>query len=49
MKNFLKQSAVLMLAAGLLAGCATKPAPAPAAAAPQPAAAATTQAISGRC
>ena len=46
MKNFLKQSAVLMLAAGLLAGCVTKPAPAPAAAAPQPAAAATTQAIS---
>ena len=47
MKNFLKQSAVLLLAAGLIAGCATnKPAPAPqAAAAPQPAAA-TTQAIS---
>jgi len=47
MKNFLKQSAVLMLAAGLIAGCATKPAPAPQAAAPttQPAAA-TTQAIS---
>jgi nucleoid-associated protein YgaU len=46
MKNFLKQSAVLLLAAGLIAGCATKPAPAPKAAAPQPAAAATTQAIS---
>ena len=47
MKNFLKHSAVLLLAAGLIAGCATnKPAPAPqAAAAPQPAAA-TTQAIS---
>jgi len=49
MKNFLKQSAVLMLAVGLLAGCATnKPAPAPQAAAPatQQPAAATTQAIS---
>ena len=45
MKNFLKQSAVLLLAAGLMAGCATKPAPAPQVAAPQPAAA-TTQAIS---
>ena len=46
MKNFLKQSAVLMLAVGLLAGCATKPAPAPAAPASKQPAAATTQAIS---
>src|SRR5579859_2475596 len=47
MKNFLKQSAVLVLAAGLLAGCATnKPAPAPTAAAAKQPAAATTQAIS---
>src|SRR5690348_15294689 len=43
MKNLIKQSAVLLFAAGLLAGCATsKPAAAPAPAAP---AAATTQAI----
>ena len=46
MKNFLKQSAVLLLAAGLMAGCATKPAPAPAAPAAKQPAAATTQAIS---
>jgi nucleoid-associated protein YgaU len=46
MKNFLKQYAVLMLAAGLIAGCATKPAPAPAAATAKQPAAATTQAIS---
>ena len=44
MKNLMKQSAVLLFAAGLLTGCATsKPAAAPAPAAPT---AATTQAIS---
>jgi nucleoid-associated protein YgaU len=47
MKNVLKQSAVLLLMAGLVAGCASnKPKPQAAASGPTPAAAAATQAIS---
>jgi nucleoid-associated protein YgaU len=47
MKNFLKQSAVLVLTAGLMAGCASnKPQPAAAPAPSQAQAAAATQAIS---